>query len=34
MDANPRYKIPVEADFLYAYSTVSGTLWGGWGLTV
>lgn len=26
MDANPRYKIPVEADFLYAYSTVPGTL--------
>ncbi|XP_032081710.1 caspase-7 isoform X2 [Thamnophis elegans] len=24
MDANPRYKIPVEADFLYAYSTVPG----------
>ncbi|XP_059803876.1 caspase-7 [Hypanus sabinus] len=23
-DANPRYKIPVEADFLYAYSTVPG----------
>ncbi|KAF7253514.1 Caspase-7 [Varanus komodoensis] len=24
MDANPNYKIPVEADFLYAYSTVPG----------
>ncbi|XP_061491931.1 caspase-7 isoform X2 [Rhineura floridana] len=24
MDANPGYKIPVEADFLYAYSTVPG----------
>ncbi|XP_073934369.1 caspase-7 isoform X3 [Castor canadensis] len=24
MDANPRYKIPVEADFLFAYSTVPG----------
>ncbi|KAJ7325213.1 hypothetical protein JRQ81_018233 [Phrynocephalus forsythii] len=24
MDANPKYKIPVEADFLYAYSTVPG----------
>ncbi|XP_042313007.1 caspase-7 isoform X2 [Sceloporus undulatus] len=24
IDANPRYKIPVEADFLYAYSTVPG----------
>lgn len=24
MDANPRFKIPVEADFLYAYSTVPG----------
>ncbi|XP_062988757.1 caspase-7 [Elgaria multicarinata webbii] len=24
MDANPTYKIPVEADFLYAYSTVPG----------
>uniref|UniRef100_A0AC11DD97 Caspase 7 n=1 Tax=Ovis aries TaxID=9940 RepID=A0AC11DD97_SHEEP len=23
-DANPRYKIPVEADFLFAYSTVPG----------
>lgn len=23
-DANPRHKIPVEADFLYAYSTVPG----------
>ena len=26
MDANPRYKIPVEADFLYAYSTVPGMI--------
>lgn len=26
MDANPRYKIPVEADFLYAYSTVPGMM--------
>lgn len=25
-DANPRYKIPVEADFLIAYSTVPGSL--------
>lgn len=24
-DANPRHKIPVEADFLFAYSTVPGT---------
>lgn len=23
-DANPRHKIPVEADFLFAYSTVPG----------
>ncbi|KAK2489816.1 hypothetical protein MC885_012640 [Smutsia gigantea] len=23
-DANPRYKVPVEADFLFAYSTVPG----------
>ncbi|XP_029466304.1 caspase-7 isoform X2 [Rhinatrema bivittatum] len=23
-DANPRYKIPIEADFLFAYSTVPG----------
>ncbi|XP_007939802.1 caspase-7 [Orycteropus afer afer] len=23
-DANPKYKIPVEADFLFAYSTVPG----------
>lgn len=25
-DANPRYKIPVEADFLLAYSTVPGNV--------
>lgn len=25
-DANPRHKIPVEADFLFAYSTVPGKL--------
>lgn len=24
-DANPRHKIPVEADFLFAYSTVPGS---------
>lgn len=25
-DANPRHKIPVEADFLFAYSTVPGKM--------
>lgn len=25
-DANPRHKIPVEADFLFAYSTVPGNM--------
>lgn len=25
-DANPRHKIPVEADFLFAYSTVPGKI--------
>lgn len=25
-DANPRHKIPVEADFLFAYSTVPGNV--------